>query len=109
MYRSSEVHPQPGLRRVVDAVQITAAEMKAPDLVSSAADRIADNVVYLADVRGRIVNAGAKMHRLAGAKIHQRFGKKAPELGAFSSGIKPAWDYPPRYRSWQGVSVACFD
>jgi hypothetical protein len=55
------------------------------------------------------VNAGAKMHRLAGAKIHQRFGKKAPELGAFSSGIKPAWDYPPRYRSWQGVSVACFD
>jgi hypothetical protein len=38
------------------------------------------------------VNAGAKMHRLAGAKIHQRFGKKAPELGAFSSGIKPAWD-----------------
>jgi pimeloyl-ACP methyl ester carboxylesterase len=26
--------------------------------------------------------------------------KKAPELGAFSSGIKPAWDYPPRYRSW---------
>jgi len=36
-------------------------------------------------------------------------GKKAPELGAFSSGIKPAWDYPPQYRSWQGVSVACFD
>jgi len=59
--------------------------------------------------RGSRVNAGAKMHRLAGAKIHQRFGKKAPELGAFSSGIKPAWDYPPRYRSWQGVSVACFD
>jgi hypothetical protein len=57
----------------------------------------------------KTVNAGAKMHRLAGAKIHQRFGKKAPELGAFSSGIKPAWDYPPRYRSWQGVSVACFD
>jgi hypothetical protein len=25
-------------------------------------------------------------------------GKKAPELGAFSSGIKPAWDYSPRYR-----------
>jgi hypothetical protein len=36
-------------------------------------------------------------------------GKKVPELGAFSSGIKPAWDYPPQYRSWQGVSVACFD
>ena len=35
--------------------------------------------------------------------------KKAPELGAFSSGIKPAWDYPPRYWSWQAVSVACFD
>ena len=46
MYTSSEFHPQP-----VEAVQITAAEMKAPDLVSSAADRIADNVVYLADVR----------------------------------------------------------
>jgi hypothetical protein len=36
-------------------------------------------------------------------------GKKAPELGAFSSGIKPAWDYPARYRGRQGVSVACFD
>ena len=36
MYRSSECHPQPGLRRVLDAFKITAAEMKAPDLVSSA-------------------------------------------------------------------------
>jgi hypothetical protein len=54
MYTSSEFHPQPGLRRVLDAVKATAAEMKArQDLVSSAADRIADNVVYLADVRSR--------------------------------------------------------
>ena len=29
------------------------------------------------------VNAGAKMHRLAGAKIHQRCWQEAPELGAF--------------------------
>ena len=36
-------------------------------------------------------------------------GKKAPALGAFSLEVKPGWDYPPRYRSWQGVSVACFD
>jgi hypothetical protein len=49
------------------------------------------------------------MHRLAGAKIHQRCWQEGPESGAFSSGIKPAWDYLPRYRSWQGVSVACFD
>jgi len=29
--------------------------------------------------------------------------------GPFPSGIKPLWDYPPRYRSWRDVSVACFD
>ena len=55
MHRSSEFHQQPGVRRVLDAVKIAAVEMKAtPDLVSSAADRIADNVVYLADVRRRV-------------------------------------------------------
>jgi hypothetical protein len=55
MHRSSEFHPQPGLRRVLDAVKIAAAEMKAtPDLVSSPADRLANNVVYLADVRRRV-------------------------------------------------------
>src|SRR5216683_2194712 len=34
-------------------------------------------------------------------------GKKAPELGAFSSGIRLGWDYPPAGPSWPGVSGAC--
>jgi len=29
MYRTSEFHPQPGLRRALEAIKITAAEMKA--------------------------------------------------------------------------------
>jgi hypothetical protein len=36
-------------------------------------------------------------------------GKKAPELGAFSSGIRLGWDYPPAGPSWPGVSGACSD
>jgi hypothetical protein len=31
MYGSSDFHPQPGLRRVLDAVQITAAEIPTSD------------------------------------------------------------------------------
>lgn len=54
MYRSSDFVTQPGLRRVLDAAGITAAEMEVtPDLEPSIADRTADNVVYLADVRNR--------------------------------------------------------
>src|ERR1019366_3871429 len=34
-------------------------------------------------------------------------GKKASELGAFSSGIRLGWDYPPACPSWHGVSGAC--
>ena len=52
MYRSPDFVTQPGLRRVLDAVRITAAEMEVtPDLEPSIADRTADNVLYLADVR----------------------------------------------------------
>jgi transposase len=36
-------------------------------------------------------------------------GKKAPELGAFSSGIKARRDCPPAFRSWHGVSGSCSD
>src|SRR5674476_232335 len=36
-------------------------------------------------------------------------GKKAPELGAFSSGIRLGWDYPPAGPSRHGVSGACSD
>ena len=35
--------------------------------------------------------------------------RRPPELGAFSSGIKPGWDYPPAFPSWHGVSGACSD
>jgi hypothetical protein len=35
--------------------------------------------------------------------------KKAPELGAFSSGIRLGSDYPPACPSWHGVSGACSD
>ena len=36
-------------------------------------------------------------------------GKKAPELGAFSSGIRLGWDYPPAGPNWHGVNGACSD
>src|ERR1035437_2117496 len=36
-------------------------------------------------------------------------GKKASELGAFSSGIRLGWDYPPACPSWHGGSGACSD
>jgi hypothetical protein len=49
------------------------------------------------------------MHRLAGAKVHQGFWQEGPRTEGLSLGVKPVWDYPPRYRSWQGVNVACFD
>jgi hypothetical protein len=35
--------------------------------------------------------------------------KNAPELGAFSSGIRLGWDYPPVCPNWDGVSGACSD
>ena len=56
------------------------------------------------------VNAGAKMHRLAGAKMHQRCWQKGPRTGGlFLRGIRLGWDYPPVYPSWPGVSGACSD
>ncbi len=36
-------------------------------------------------------------------------GKKAPELGAFCSGIRLGLDYPLACPNWHGVSVACSD
>ena len=36
-------------------------------------------------------------------------GKKAPELGAFSSGIRLGSDYPPGFPRRHGVSGACSD
>jgi len=36
-------------------------------------------------------------------------GRKTPELGAFSSGIRLGWDYPPACPSWHGVSGVCSD
>jgi hypothetical protein len=40
------------------------------------------------------VNAGAKMHRFVGAKMHQGCWQKAPELGAFF-----IW-----HQAWVGLS-----
>jgi hypothetical protein len=34
-------------------------------------------------------------------------GKKAPELGAFSSGIRLWWGYPGAGLNWRGVRGAC--
>ena len=53
MYRSSDFVTQPGLRRVLDAVRITAAEMEvAPDLEQSIAGPTADeHRLPVADVR----------------------------------------------------------
>jgi hypothetical protein len=56
MYMTGGFRPQPGLRRVLDAVKMTTAEMKATkDLVLShtSEGHIGGNVVYLADVRNR--------------------------------------------------------
>ena len=61
---------------------------------------------HLRMTNGSCVNAGAKMRRLAGAKIHRQEG---PELGAFSSGIRLGSDYPPRRQHWRGVNGAYFD
>jgi hypothetical protein len=44
-----------------------------------------------------------------GQKYINDAGKKAPELGAFSSGIRLGWDDPPAYRNWNGVIGACSD
>jgi hypothetical protein len=55
------------------------------------------------------VNAGVKIHRFAGEKIHQRCWQKAAELLAFSSGIRLGWDDPSVFPNWHGVSGACSD
>jgi hypothetical protein len=70
-----------------------------------------DRVFYpgMGSVHGYRVNAGAKMRRLAGAKIHRRCWQEGPELGAFSSGIRLGSDYPPRRQHWRGVNGAYFD
>ena len=34
---------------------------------------------------------------------------RGPRIGGFSLEVKAGWNYPPGYRCWQGVSVACFD
>ena len=44
-----------------------------------------------------------------GQKYINDAGKKAPDLGAFSSGIRLGWDDPPTCRNWDGVSGACSD
>ena len=56
-----------------------------------------------------IVNAAAKMHRLAGAKIHQRCWQEGPRTGALSSDIRLGRVYPPVCPSWHGVSGSCSD
>lgn len=55
------------------------------------------------------VNAAAKMHRLAGAKIHQRCWQEGPRTGGLSSDIRLGRDYPPVCPSWHGVSGSCSD
>jgi SAM (Sterile alpha motif) domain-containing protein/adenylate/guanylate cyclase family protein len=55
------------------------------------------------------VNATAKMHRLAGAKIHQRCWQEGPRTGGLSSDIRLGRDYPPVYPSRHGVSGSCSD
>jgi hypothetical protein len=52
----------------------------------------------------RSKNASAGRSKNTSAMLARR-----PPNWAFSLGVKPGWDYPPRYRDWQGVSVACFD
>ena len=65
-----------------------------------------DQILHLAEMA---VNAAAKMHRLAGAKIHQRCWQEGPRTGALSSDIRLGRVYPPVCPSWHGVSGSCSD
>ena len=58
-------------------------------------------------VRG--VNAGAKMHRGAGAKVHQWCWQEGPRTGGLLVMHQAGLDDPPAYRNRDGVSDACSD
>ena len=49
------------------------------------------------------------MHRLAGAKIHQRCWQEGPRTGGLFFRLRLESDDPPAYPSWHGVGVACSD
>ena len=49
------------------------------------------------------------MHRFPEQKCISEAGNKGPQLGAFSSGIRLASDYPPGCQHWRGVSGAYSD
>jgi len=81
--------------------------------IRAAADRLKHHLEVLtasteSDLEAA-VNAGAKIHRFAGAKIHRRCWQEGPELVAFSSGIRLGSDCPQGCPSWHGVSGACSD
>ena len=57
----------------------------------------------------RTVNAAAKMHRLAGAKIQSTMLASRPPNWGPSSDIRLGRDYPPVCPSWHGVSGSCSD
>ena len=58
-------------------------------------------------IRGQSVNAGAKMQAGRSKNTSAMLARRPRNWGPFPSGIKPLWDYPPRYRGWR--DVACFD
>ena len=53
---------------------------------------------------GDRVNAGAKMRRLAGAKIHQRGWREGRRADTSWSGVNHGPDYLLACRSWRDVS-----
>ena len=55
------------------------------------------------------VNAGAKMRRLAGAKIHQRGWREGRRADTSWSGVNHGPDYLLACRSWRDVSDVCSD
>jgi ubiquinone/menaquinone biosynthesis C-methylase UbiE len=63
----------------------------------------------LADEMVRVSTPEQKCIGSPGQKYISNVSKKAPELGAFSSGIRLGWDYPPACPSWHGVYGVCSD
>ena len=55
------------------------------------------------------VNAGAKMHRFAGAKMHQMMLAKGPRTGGLFIWHQAWVGCPPACPSWRGVIGACSD
>jgi hypothetical protein len=115
-----EAFPAPAARRLVERFEwhytpkhgswLDMAESELGVLASQCLDRrIADKKILAHEVAAwQDVNAGAKMHRFAGAKMHQRCSQKSPRTGGLSLGVRPRRDCLRMCPNLPVVSDACF-